>query len=162
LTVEQLSGLLAAGFQVQCPPSWGRAAPSALAWQQVTVYAVLPDAVYRYDAGAHRLDPVTAEQAHTENEAPGALAPVPVQLVYVVDIDPVERAHAEEHGYLAGNDAGCIVENIHRHCEGAGLAEGVCGSFDRHHLARLLGLKPSQRIVLVQAVGQARAPDPAS
>ena len=81
-----------------------------------------------------------------------------MHLVYVVDIDALEQAHAEEHGVLAGADAGCIVENVHRYCDGASLAAVVRGPVDSRRLAQVLGLKPTQHIALAQAVGHPQAP----
>lgn len=150
--------MLSTGFNVPCPPSWGRVAPPARSWQEVAVYAVMPDGAYRYDAGAQRLVLVQAGDFRETSGAAGVLALAPALLVYVVDTEALEQPYPEEHGVLAGADPGCIVENIYRHCAGAGLAAVVRAPVDRHHLARLLGLKPSQRIVLAQAVGHAQAP----
>jgi hypothetical protein len=157
LTLEQVSDLLAAAFDVKCSPCWGRSAPAARAWQQVTVYAMFPEATYRYDPYAHRLVLVKTTALSAATGFRDVNATAPVHLVYVVDIDAMEQAHAEEHGVLPGADAGRIVENVYRYCTGAGLATVVCGP-DRHQLAQALGLKPSQRIVLAQAVGHPPAP----
>ena len=158
LTPEQVADLLSAGFDVTCRPNWGRSAPSAHGWEQVCVYAVLPEATYRYDARQHRLVLVKPGDWRAASGLEDCVATAPVHLVYVVDIDALEQAHAEEHGVLAGADAGCIVENVHRYCDGASLAAVVRGPVDRRRLAQVLGLKPTQHIALAQAVGHPQAP----
>lgn len=45
-----------------------------------------------------------------------------------------------------------------RYCDGAGLCAVVRGVKDRQRLANALGLKPRQRIALVQMVGHAAQP----
>lgn len=142
LTLEQVSDLLAAAFDVKCSPCWGRSAPSAHAWQQVTVYAMFPEVTYRYDPRAHRLVLVETSASSAATGFRDVIATAPVHLVYVVDIDAMEQAHAEEHGVLPGAGAGRIVENVYRYCTGAGLATVVCGP-DRHQLAQAVGHPPA-------------------
>ncbi len=55
LPQDQLSTLLWAAFGINRPATGGRTAPSAHGWQEIDVYAALPDALYRYDAAAHAL-----------------------------------------------------------------------------------------------------------
>ena len=146
------------GFDVTRRPNWGRTAPSAHGWQQVCVYAVLPEGTYRYDARQQGLILVKPGDWRAATGLEDCVAKAAVHLVYVVDIDALEQAHAEEHGVLAGADAGCIVENIHRYCDRAGLGAVVRRPADRDHLARVLGLEPTQHIALAQAVGHPEAP----
>lgn len=145
----ELLPLLAAAFDIQRPGCWGRTAPSARNREQVAVYAVAPDAVYRFDAHSQQLHGVPADANLLGELAAGA----PVMLVYVADLDAQERRHEEEHGVLTAADAGDLVENVYRHCEAAGLATAVRGRIDRAALARALGLGPTHRIVLAQSVG---------
>lgn len=153
LTVQQVSALLGSAFGIDRPGSWGRSAPSARTWREITAYAILPDAAYRYDRRQHRLHRVAQGDLRALTGDQDFVATAPLDLVYAVDIGPVENAHEEEHGFLMGGDVGCIVENIYRYCAGAGLATVVRSPERRHELAAALGLSPTQHIELAQTVG---------
>ncbi|CAB3656549.1 hypothetical protein LMG22037_01260 [Paraburkholderia phenoliruptrix] len=55
LKAATLGALLWAADGVNRPATGGRTAPSAHAFNEVDVYAVLSNGVYRYDASQHRL-----------------------------------------------------------------------------------------------------------
>lgn len=157
LTLEQVSSLLWAGFGVNRPGSWGRTAPSVCNDQEVVVYAVLPEGTWRYDAREHRLLRVRAGDLRALTGTQDFAATAPLNLVYVIEKEPAEEHDAqpdeEEHGFMAGADVGCIVENVYLYCAGAGLATVVRGQIDRRRLAEALGLRPHQRVALAQSVG---------
>lgn len=155
LTVEQVSALLWAGFGVNRPGSWGRTAPSACDSQEVVVYAVCEEGAWRYDAREHRLLRVRTGDLRALTGTQDFVATAPLNLVYVLEYEPgqASQAECEEHGFLAGADVGCIVENIYLYCAGAGLATVVRGQIDRPRLAAALGLRPNQRVALAQSVG---------
>lgn len=158
LTLQQVSALLWAGFGVNRPGSWGRTAPSAHNWQEIVVYAVLPEGTYRYDAREHQLLQVSDEDLRPLTGTQDFAAAAPLNLVYVVEFDRMEQAHEEEHGFLVGADVGCIVENVYLYCASAGLATVVRGLINRRKLAAALGLAPAQRIALAQSVGYPQTP----
>ena len=60
LPPQTLSNLLWAAWGINRPDSGKRTAPSARNWQEIDVYAVMPQGVFLYDASAHRLKPVVA------------------------------------------------------------------------------------------------------
>lgn len=155
LSVEQVSALLWAGFGVNRPGSWGRTAPTAYDRKEIVVYAVLPEGAWRYDAREHRLLRVCTGDLRALTGTQDFVATAPLNLVYVVEFDRLheQERDAEEHGFLAGADVGCVVENIYLHCAGAGLATVVRGQIDRPRLSAALGLRPNQRVVLAQSVG---------
>ena len=157
LPLEEVSALLWAAFGVNRAGSWGRTAPSAEGWQEVVVYAVLPEGTYRYDAREHSLELVKAEDLRAYTGTQDFAASAPLNLVYAVDVDGTPAAD-EEHGFVAGADVGCIVENVYLYCAGAGLATVVRGLIDRRALAEALGLAPTQRIVLAQSIGYPPGP----
>lgn len=155
LSLEQVSALLWAGFGVNRPGSWGRTAPRAYDSQVITVYAVLPEGAWRYDAREHRLLRVRTGDLRALTGTQEFVATAPLNLVYVIEQDGSQEQvlDAEEHGLLAGTDVGCIVENIYLYCAGAGLATVVRGQIDRRQLAVALGLRPHQRVAMAQCVG---------
>jgi SagB-type dehydrogenase family enzyme len=158
LTLEQVSALLWAGFGVNRPGSWGRTAPSAGEARRIAVFAVLPEGVWRYDAREHRLLRVRTGDLRALTGTQDFAATAPLNLLYVVEYDRTHRDDTcgEEHGFLAGADVGCIVENIYLYCAGAGLATVVRGQIDRPRVAAALGLRPHQRVAMAQSVGLAR------
>lgn len=156
LSVEQVSALLWAGFGVNRPGSWGRTAPSACDGREIVVYAVLPEGAWRYDAREHRLLRVCTGDLRALTGTQDFVATAPLNLVYVVESEHGRQAQerdAEEHGFLAGADAGCIVENIYLYCAASGLATVVRGQIDRARLSAALGLRANQRVALAQSVG---------
>jgi len=158
LSLKEVSQLLWAAFGVNRPGSWGRTAPSAYNWQEIAIYAVLPQGTWRYAAGAHSLECVSSEDLRAATGTQDFVATAPLNLVYVADVDRMSQAREEEQGFLAGADAGCIVENVYLYCAAHGLGTVVRGLIDRQRLAQALGLKPTQRVVLAQTVGRC-APD---
>ena len=152
-----LSSLLWSAYGINRRASGGRTAPSAHNWQEIDVYAVLPDGAYRYDAVAHRLQLVKADDLRGTTGSQDFVAGAPLNLVYAADFARMHDATAEERTFLAGADAGCIAQNVYLFCAGAGLATVVRGLIDRKRLARALGLSNTQRIALAQSVGYAQA-----
>ncbi len=153
LSLETLSALLWAGFGINRPDQDGRTAPSAHNWQEIDIYAVLAEGAYRYDARAHRLLLVKAEDLRQHTGTQDFVATASLNLVYVADFARMVDAQDEERKFLAGADAGCIAQNIYLYCAGAGLATVVRGLIDRRMLAQALNLTATQRIALAQTVG---------
>jgi nitroreductase len=155
LGIEQVSALLWAGFGVN-RPGRGRTAPSVSDAQEITVYAVLPEGTWRYDAREHRLLRVRTGDLRALTGTQEFAASAPLNLVYVIDYDRLDHddgMNDEEHGFIAGAVVGCIVENIYLYCVGAGLATVVRGQIDRRRLADALGLRSHHRVAMAQSVG---------
>ncbi|MDP2257132.1 MAG: nitroreductase family protein [Polaromonas sp.] len=153
LPLETLSALLWAGFGINRPESAGRTAPSAHNWQEIDVFAVLQEGAYRYDAQAHRLLLVKAQDLRGLTGMQDFVATAPLNLVYVADFNRMPDAQPEERHFLAGADAGCIAQNVYLFCASAGLATVVRGLINRAELAAALGLSKTERIALAQTVG---------
>ncbi|MDL2337776.1 MAG: nitroreductase family protein [Pseudomonadota bacterium] len=157
LSLEMLSALLWAGFGVNRAERGGRTAPSAHDWQEIEVFAVLPEGAFRYDATNHRLLLVKAEDLRKDTGLQDFVATAPLNLVYVADFARMHGARPEEREFLAGADAGCIAQNVYLFCACVGLATVVRGLIDRRRLASALGLSPTERVALAQSVGRAGA-----
>lgn len=153
LSLETLSALLWAGFGINRPDGAGRTAPSAHNWQEMTVFAVLQNGAYRYEAQAHRLLRVTAQDLRRLTGTQHFVAGAPLNLVYVADFNRMSGAQPEERQFLAGADAGCIAQNVYLFCASAGLGTVVRGLINRAELAAALGLSRTERIALAQTVG---------
>ena len=153
LTLETLSVLLWAGFGINRADSGGRTAPSAHNWQEIDIFAVMPEGAYRYDAQNHQLLLVKAQDLRAATGTQDFVATAPLNLVYVADFARMHGASAPEKPFLAGADAGCIAQNINLICACLNLATVVRGLIDRKLLATALGLAQTQRIALAQSVG---------
>ncbi len=135
LSLRDLSDLLWAANGVNRPDG-KRTAPSALNRQDIEVYAAFEEGVYRYNASAHMLLPVAAQDVRPVKEAPVVLLLV-----------------AKEDTAYAPIDAGIVSQNIYLFCAGVGLATVTRGSMDAEALAKALKLGKGQKVILNQPVG---------
>lgn len=153
LPQDLFSTLLWAAFGVNRPATGGRTAPSAHGWQEIDVYAALPDAMYRYDAQAHALTMAVAKDLRPLTGVQDFVANAPLNFVYVADFSRMAGASEEDRTFFAATDAAVIAQNVYLFCAATGLATVVRGLVDRKKLALAMGLKRDQRIVLAQTVG---------
>jgi len=153
LARQHLAGLLWAAAGINRPASGKRTAPSAHDRREITVYAVLADGLYRYDAAQHALVLVKAGDLRALTGRQRFAARAPLNLVYVLDFNRtpgVPRPAALEAGAIA---AGAMVQNAYLYCASAGLATVVRGWIDKPKLAKAMGLGPRERILVAQTVG---------
>ena len=153
LPAQVLSNLLWAAFGVNRPDSGKRTAPSAVNWQEIDIYVATADGLYVYDAKAHRLNPVLAEDIRAATGLQPFVKEAPVDLVYVADLAKTGRVSAEDRDLYTAADTGFIAQNVYLFCASEGLATVVRGSVDRTALAKVMKLRPDQRITLAQTVG---------
>jgi SagB-type dehydrogenase family enzyme len=153
LPLQVLSNLLWAAAGINRSDG-RRTVPSGMNIQEVEVYVITADGLYRYDPKGHNLTalrsgnlrPLTGDQEY--------VATPPVHLVYVADFAKYTALFpAEDRLMYAGTDAGFISQNVYLFCASEGLATVVRGSMNRTVLAKAMGLRPEQRIILDQPVG---------
>jgi nitroreductase len=152
LSDQQLSNLLWAAFGVNRPDGH-RTAPSARNWQEIDIYVALPQALYLYDARAHALKPVIAQDLRALAGTQAHAREAPLTLVYVADARRMGNADEETRSTDAAADTGFIAQNVYLYCASEGLGTVVFASIDRERFARAAGLRPEQRITLAQSVG---------
>ena len=152
LPLQALSDLLWAAFGVNRDDG-KRTAPSAMNWQETDIYVVLPQGVYLFDGKAHALRGVVAGDMREVTGKQGFVKDAPVTLVYVADLARMKNASPEDRDLYSATDAAFISQNVYLYCAAAGLATGVRGWVERPALAKALGLRPDQRIILAQSVG---------
>jgi nitroreductase len=153
LPQELLSTLLWAAFGINRSASGGRTAPSAHNWQEIDVYAALPDALYRYDARAHALNLCVSGDLRPLTGVQDFVGAAPLNLVYVADFSRMKDASETDRTFFAATDAAVIAQNVYLFCAAMNLAVVVRGLVDRRKLAPAMGLRRDQRIVLAQSVG---------
>lgn len=153
LPPQMLSNLLWAANGVNRPNSGKRTAPSARDWREIDVIVTTAEGAYRYDPPSHSLIRVVAGDIRQLTGKQEFVAGVPVNLVYVADLDRMSEASAEDKALYSAADAGFIAQNVYLYCASAGLAVVVRGLVDREALGTALGLDKNQRIILAQSVG---------
>lgn len=161
LTPQQLSNLLWAAFGVNRADG-RRTAPTAMNIQDIGIYVFLAEGVYAYDAHKHVLAPVLPGDHRARAGTQEDVAKAPVCLVYVSDhekfaaarrpiTDPVQiAAWANVH-------AGFIGQNVYLYAASEGLGSCFRASIDGAGMAKLLSLKPAQKVLYSQTVGVSAA-----
>lgn len=151
-----LSNLLWAAAGVNRPESGKRTAPSAMNWQEVSVYVVKADGVYLYDGKTHTLEPVLSEDIRGLTGQQAFVKDAPLNLVYVADYGKMGKASEDDKRMYSAADTGFISQNVYLYCASEGLATVVRGLVDRPVLAKAMKLRPEQKIILAQTVGYPR------
>jgi hypothetical protein len=142
----------------------GRTSASASNSQEIDIYVTLPDSIYLYDAPTHSIKPVVIGDYRSMAIGAGqkgAGAQAPVRLIYVVDLDKFKTAGFQEPGLHDPEtqkayyyvDTGLIAGNVYLYAVSQGLAVWF-HNCDKQGLAKVLKLRPTQRILFGQTVGK--------
>ena len=151
---QVLSNLLWAADGVNRPDG-KRTAPSAVNWQEIDVYVATADGLWLYDAKAHALTQVLAEDIRALTGKQPFVKDAPVNLVYVADFSKVKMPGVpdDEKKIWAAADTGFISQNVYLFCASENLATVVRGLIDKPALAKAMKLRADQFIILAQTVG---------
>jgi SagB-type dehydrogenase family enzyme len=152
LSPQTLSNLLWAAFGINRPDG-RRTAPSAMNWQEVSIYVATPAGVYLYDAKTNVLEPVLAGDYRAATGTQSFVKDAAVNFVYISDLSKTGSAASSEAEMYIAADVGFIAQNVYLYCASEGLATVVRASIDKSALAKTLKLQPQQRIILAQSVG---------
>jgi len=168
LPLPLLSDLLWAAFGVNRKKGpfgiYGRTAGSASNSQEIDLYVALPEGIYLYEAGPHRLTPVVAGDLrklaiNQGQESFGSNAPV--RVIYVVDLDKLVHSHGYQEPGLKDDeiqksyyfvDTGWIAGNLAVFAASQGLTAWF-HNCQKAALAEKLKLRSSQRVLFAQTVG---------
>ena len=148
-----LSDLLWAANGVNRPDSGRRTAPSAKNMQEIDVYVALSDGLYLYDAKAHALKPILREDIRAKTGTQDYVRDAAVQLIFVADEAKMGTLAERERVLYSAADTGYVSENVYLFCAAEGLATVVRAGMDRAVLAKLMKLRPEQKIILAQSIG---------
>jgi nitroreductase len=113
----------------------------------------MSEGLFRYDARGHQLIPVLADDIRALTGRQDFVKDAPVNLIYVSDLSRMTRASVSDRDFYAAAHAGFISQNVYLFCASEGLATVVRASMDRPALARVMRLRPDQKITLAQTVG---------
>jgi SagB-type dehydrogenase family enzyme len=153
LPPQVLANLLWAAFGINRPDTGKRTAPSAMNWQEIDVYVAMGDGLYVYDAKGNKLDPILAGDVRSSAGVQPFVKDAPVNLIYVADLAKTGESSAEDKNFYTAADVGFIAQNVYLFCASEGLAAVVRGSVDRTAAAKVMKLRPDQKILLAQTVG---------
>ena len=153
LPLYVLSNLLWAACGVNRSQTGGHTAPSAHEWHEIEVYVSTADGLYLYDARNHALKLVLTQDIRVATGLQSFVADAPVNLIYIADYSRMIEATEEDRILYSAADAGSISQNVYLFCASEGLATVVRGMVARSALAKLMKLRPSQRVILAQSVG---------
>jgi len=156
LSPQVLANLLWAAFGINRPDTGKRTAPSALNWQEIDVYVATAEGLYVYDAKGNKLDPILAEDVRGTTGVQAYVKEAPLDLVYVADLAKTGKSSDQDKSFYTAADAGFIAQNVYLFCASEALAVVVRGGVDRVALAKLMKLRPDQKILLAQTVGYPR------
>lgn len=164
LPPQTLSNLLWAAFGVNRERGAfgkpGRTAASASNSQEIDLYVAMPEAVYRYEAGPHRLLPVVAGDFRAL-AGRGTAAIAPVNLFYVVDLTRYDLGNGQPDRNIGNPEVqksyyfvatGLIASNVYLFAASQGLAAWF-HNCQRDAAARAFKLRSDQRVLFAQTVG---------
>ena len=153
LPLQVLSDLLWAADGINRPDSGKRTAPSAMNVQNIDIYVALKGGLYVYDVKAHGLNPVLSEDVRAAMGQQDFVKVVPLNLIYVADFAKLSRGTNEDKILYSAAHVGFISQNVYLFCASEGLATVIRGLIDREAIAKLLKLRPDQKVILAQSVG---------
>ena len=96
--------------------------------------------LYLYDAKAHALTPVLAEDIRDLTGNQPFVGQAPVNLIYVADFSRMGGNSDAEKVFYSATDTGFVSQNVYLFCASEGLHTVVRGSIDREGLAKAMGL----------------------
>jgi SagB-type dehydrogenase family enzyme len=149
---QTLSNLLWAAFGLNRPDGH-RTAPSARNWQEIDIYLTLKRGLYLFDPHADVLRQVIAEDIRAATGMQDFVGTAPLNLVYVADLARMDTTDRTEQRFYSAIDTGFVSQNVYLFCASEGLATVVRGLVDRKALAKLMRLRPQQRVIVAQTVG---------
>ena len=135
-----------------------RTAPTAVNWQEIDVYVARADGLWLFDVKAHALARVSDLDLRAATGTQAFVKDAPVNLVFVADFAKMGGAMAKnmteaDKVLYSAADTGYVSQNVYLFCASEGLATVVRGLVDRPALAKAMGLRDDQRIILTQTVG---------
>lgn len=131
-----------------------RTSPSAMNSQEFDIYLIMEEGIYLYDAVKSELVTIATGDFRKLSGKQDFVAVAPLNLAYVSNLSKFSSKSSESDKIQWSNmDVGFISQNVYLYCASEGLATVVRGSSDKDALAKVMKLKPEQKIILNQTVG---------
>jgi nitroreductase len=152
LPIETLSNMLWAAWGINRPDGH-RTAPSARNMQEIDVYVALSDGLFLYEPKEHRLRKILSEDIRAATGSNPYVKDAAANLVYVADPARGNLTDPTAIEFYTGADTAFLAQNVYLFCASERLEVVVRGSIDRPALAKIMKLRPDQKITLAQSVG---------
>ena len=152
LPLATLSSLLWAAWGVNRPDGH-RTAPSAQNKQEMDVYVAMSDGLYLYEAPQNQLRKILSDDIRAATGMQDYVKDAAADLVYVADLSKSGWKNPEDIEFYSGADTSFLAQNVYLFCASEGLSAVVRGSIKRPELAKLMKLRPDQKITLAQTIG---------
>ena len=148
-----LSSLLWAANGINRPADGRRTAPTGRNVQDIDVYVMLREGVYKYDAVSNVLKLINpGDHRAVAGRQPFACA-ARLNLFYVHDRSRAMKSDDADAMRYAGIHAGAIMQNVYLFCAKEGLSTVARAYLDYDACAKVLKLTPGQKVILAQSVG---------
>jgi SagB-type dehydrogenase family enzyme len=155
LTMTTLSNLLWAAWGINRPDGH-RTAPSARNSQEIDVYVAMSDGLFLYEPKQHQLQKILAEDIRAATGNNDYVKDAALNLVYVADLTRGNLKEPDAIEFYSGADTAFLAQNVYLFCASEKLEVVVRGSINRAALAKIMKLRPDQKITLAQSVGLAK------
>ena len=152
LPLPVLSNLLWAAWGVNRPDGH-HTAPSARNMQEIDVYVATADGLFLYEPKQHQLQKILSEDVRAATGTNDYVKDAAANLVYVADLTRGNLKGADVIEFYSGADTAFLAQNVYLFCASEGLSAVVRGSINRTELAKIMKLRPDQKITLAQSVG---------
>ena len=153
LPAQTLSNLLWAAFGINRPDTGKRTAPSAMDRREIDIYVATDEGLYLYEAKGNALKLIMPGDIRSLTGRQDFVKEAFVNLIYVADFSRMGNSTKEDKEFYSAADTGFISQNVYLYCASERLATVVRGSIDRQALAKVMKLRPEQKIILAQSVG---------
>jgi len=152
LPLPVLSNLLWAAWGVNRPDGH-RTAPSARNAQEIDVYVAMSDGLFLYEPKQHQLRRILADDIRAATGMNEYVKDAALNLVYVADLTRGNLKEPDAVEFYTGADTAFLAQNVYLFCASEKLQVVVRGAIDRPALAKIMKLRPDQKITLAQSVG---------
>ena len=153
LPEQTLSNLLWAAWGINREESDKHTAPSSNNKQEIDIYVVKADGVFKFIPKGHSLEKLFDEDMRSFCGDQSFVATAPLNLIYVADLSRTDQKDYAVEPLASYSNVGFIAQNVYLFCASEGLGAVVRGWVNKDALGAKLQLKPSQKIILAQTVG---------
>ena len=153
LPEQMLSNLLWAAWGINREDSDKHTAPSSNNKQEIDIYVIKANGVFKFIPKGHLLEVVSNEDFRSFCGKQDFVSSAPLNLIYVADLSRTDQKDYSVEPTASYANVGFIAQNVYLFCASEGLGAVVRGSVDKEILQTKLQLKPSQKIILAQTVG---------
>ena len=156
ISLFDLSNLLWAGLGMNREDG-KRTTPTARNWQEIDIYFTTAYGAYFYNASDHSITQVVKEDIRALTTYQESVKDAPLNFIFVANYDNVLKDEPDldrnKLYTIAATDVGFVSQNVYLYCASQNLATVVLGGFPTDTLAKRLGLRANQEIILTQGIG---------